>query len=92
VNSRPPYEVSSPHYGAANFDTPTLVIHGQLDYRVPLNHGIELFNILQNRGVRSRLVYYPDENHWILKPNNSLHWYQTKKDWLAEFLQPAAVE
>ena len=82
------YVLSSPHVGAANFDTPTLVIHGQLDYRVPLNHGIELFNILQNRGVRSRFVYYPDENHWILKPNNSLHWYQEKKDWLAEFLQP----
>jgi dipeptidyl aminopeptidase/acylaminoacyl peptidase len=81
------YELSSPHKGAANFETPTLVIHGQLDYRVPLNHGIELFNILQNRGVRSRFVYYPDENHWILKPNNSLHWYQEKKDWLAEFLR-----
>ncbi|MFU8896993.1 MAG: prolyl oligopeptidase family serine peptidase [Gammaproteobacteria bacterium] len=81
------YELSSPHMGAANFETPTLVIHGQLDYRVPLNHGIELFNILQNRGVRSRFIYYPDENHWILKPNNSLHWYQEKKDWLAEFLQ-----
>lgn len=80
------YELSSPHVGAANFDTPTLVIHGQLDYRVPLNHGIELFNILQNRGVRSRFVYYPDENHWILKPNNSLHWYREKRDWLAEFL------
>lgn len=81
------YELSSPHMGAANFETPTLVIHGQLDYRVPLNHGIELFNILQNHGVRSRFVYYPDENHWILKPNNSLHWYQEKKDWLAEFLR-----
>jgi dipeptidyl aminopeptidase/acylaminoacyl peptidase len=83
------FELSSPHTGAANFATPTLVIHGQKDYRVPLNHGIELFNILQNRGVRSRFVYYPDENHWILKPNNSLHWYQTKKDWLGEFLSPA---
>jgi len=82
------YKLSSPHMGAANFETPTLVIHGQLDRRVPVNHGIELFNILQNRGVRSRFVYYPDENHWILKPNNSLHWYQEKKDWLAEFLQP----
>jgi dipeptidyl aminopeptidase/acylaminoacyl peptidase len=86
------YELSSPHTGAANFDTPTLVIHGQLDYRVPLNHGIELFNILQNRGVRSRFVYYPDENHWILKPNNSLHWYQTKQEWLAEFLQTSGQD
>jgi dipeptidyl aminopeptidase/acylaminoacyl peptidase len=82
------YEKSSPHFGAANFDTPTLVIHGQLDYRVPVNQGIELFNILQNRGVRSRLVYYPDENHWILKPNNSIHWYQVKQEWLGEFLAP----
>jgi dipeptidyl aminopeptidase/acylaminoacyl peptidase len=86
------YERSSPHTGAANFDTPTLVIHGQLDYRVPLNHGIELFNILQNRGVRSRFVYYPDENHWILKPNNSVHWYRVKQEWLAEFLQPAGED
>jgi dipeptidyl aminopeptidase/acylaminoacyl peptidase len=81
------YQKSSPHLGAGNFNTPTLVIHGQLDYRVPLNHGLELFNILQNRGVRSRFVYYPDENHWILQPNNSLHWYRTKQQWLDEFLQ-----
>jgi len=86
------YAQSSPHLGAANFETPTLVIHGALDRRVPLNHGIELFNILQNRGIRSRFVFYPDENHWILKPNNSLHWYQAKKEWLAEFLQPDAEE
>jgi dipeptidyl aminopeptidase/acylaminoacyl peptidase len=79
------YKTSSPHYAAANFKTPTLVIHGQLDYRVPLNHGIELFQTLQNRGVRSRLVYYPDENHWILKPNNSLFWYAQVRGWIQEF-------
>jgi dipeptidyl aminopeptidase/acylaminoacyl peptidase len=79
------YRTSSPHYAAANFKTPTLVIHGQLDYRVPLNHGIELFQTLQNRGVRSRLVYYPDENHWILKPNNSLFWYAQVRGWIQEF-------
>ncbi|HSN70893.1 MAG TPA: prolyl oligopeptidase family serine peptidase, partial [Steroidobacteraceae bacterium] len=78
----------SPHTYAGNFSTPTLVIHGQNDLRVPVNHGIELFNTLQNRGVESRLVYYPDENHWILKPQNSIHWYQTKKDWLAKFVPP----
>ncbi|CAN5637983.1 S9 family peptidase [soil metagenome] len=85
---------TSPHYSAANFKTPTLVIHGELDYRVPVSHGIELFNTLQNRGVRSRLVYYPDENHWILKHNNSLHWYCEKQAWLAEFIggkAPAAA-
>ncbi len=83
------YRLSSPHYGAGNFNTPTLVIHGQLDYRVPVTHGIELFNTLQNRGVRSRFIYYPDENHWILKPNNSIHWYAEKEAWLAEFIGAA---
>ena len=65
---------------AANFKTPTLVIHGQLDQRVPLNNGMELFHILQNRGVPSRLVYYPDENHWILKRQNSLFWYRRNEE------------
>lgn len=78
----------SPHTHAANFKTPTLVIHGQRDLRVPVNHGLELFNILQNRGVPSKLVYFPDENHWILKPQNSLFWYQTKQDWLKQYVPP----
>lgn len=86
------YRSTSPHYSAGNFDTPTLVIHGELDYRVPVNHGFELFNALQNRGVRSRMVYYPDENHWILKQGNSIHWYGQKQAWLAEFLGGAAPE
>ncbi len=76
------FRATSPHYQAGNFNTPTLVIHGELDYRVPVNHGIELFNTLQNRGIRSRFVYYPDENHWILKHNNSLRWYSEVDDWL----------
>ncbi|MGY6518227.1 MAG: prolyl oligopeptidase family serine peptidase [Lysobacteraceae bacterium] len=80
------FRETSPHYFAGNFDTPTLVIHGELDYRVPVNHGVELFNTLQNRGVRSRFVYYPDENHWILKHNNSLHWYGEKQAWLEAFI------
>ncbi len=75
----------SPHSNAGNFKTPTLVIHGQLDQRVPFNNGMELFQTLQNRGVPSRLVYYPDENHWILKRQNSLFWYGETKDWLARF-------
>lgn len=58
----------SPHTSAGNFVTPTLVIHGQLDQRVPVNHGIELFNTLQTRGVPSKLVYFPDENHWDRSP------------------------
>ena len=80
------YRKTSPHFAAANFNTPTLVIHGALDYRVPDNHGIEVFNVLQNRGIRSRLVHYPNENHWILKPQNSIYWYKTSQDWLKEFI------
>jgi dipeptidyl aminopeptidase/acylaminoacyl peptidase len=53
---------------------------------VPDNNGIELYNILQNRGVRSRFVHYPDENHWVLKPQNSVHWYGQTRDWLKEFI------
>ncbi len=76
----------SPHSNAGHFNTPTLVIHGQLDQRVPLNNGFELFNILQLRGVPSRLVYYPNENHWILKRQNSLFWYDETKNWLARYV------
>ena len=78
----------SPHTSAANFATPTLVLHGQLDRRVPLNNGIELFQTLQNRGVDSRLVYFPDENHWVLKRQNSLFWYREVRDWLARHAPP----
>jgi dipeptidyl aminopeptidase/acylaminoacyl peptidase len=85
------YRKMSPHFAAANFTTPTLVIHGALDYRVPDNHGIELFNVLQNRGVRSRLIHYPNENHWILKPSNSLYWYRSTQEWLREFIGPGVL-
>lgn len=83
---------NSPHTNAARFKTPTLVIHGQSDLRVPVNHGIELFNTLQNRGVPSKLVLYPNENHWILQPQNSLFWYETVQQWLAKYVQPGAGE
>ncbi|MGH6608710.1 MAG: prolyl oligopeptidase family serine peptidase, partial [Burkholderiaceae bacterium] len=86
------FQRNSPHMNAANFDTPTLVIHGQLDLRVPVNHGLELFHTLQNRGVPSKLVYFPDENHWILKPQNSLFWYETKRKWLEQYVAPGPGE
>jgi dipeptidyl aminopeptidase/acylaminoacyl peptidase len=78
----------SPHTMAGNFRTPTLVIHNQQDLRVPFNQGVELFNTLQRRGVPSKLVYFPDENHWVLKPQNSLFWYQTVRDWVATYAKP----
>ena len=79
---------NSPSTMAGNFKTPTLVIHNQQDLRVPFNQGIELFNTLQRRGVPSKLLYYPDENHWVLKPQNSLFWYQTVHDWVATYAAP----
>jgi dipeptidyl aminopeptidase/acylaminoacyl peptidase len=66
------------------------VIHGQLDQRVPFNNGMELFQTLQNRGVPSRFVYFPDENHWVLKRQNSLLWYREVKDWLARYAPAGA--
>ncbi len=78
------FEKGSPHFGAANFKTPTLVLHGQKDQRVPVNHGIELYHALLQRGVPTRFVYFPDENHWVLKAQNSLLWYREVKRWLDE--------
>lgn len=82
------YQVLSPHMYADRFDTPSLVIHGQNDLRVPVGQGFSLFRALQTRGVESKMIYYPDENHWILKPNNSLHWYGAVRDWVTRFAEP----
>ena len=75
----------SPHSYAASFNTPTLVIHNQQDQRVPVNHGLELFNILQRKGIPSRFLYFPDENHWVLKPHNSVLWHETVLAWLDQW-------
>ncbi len=80
----------SPHLFAKNFKTPTLVIHGELDYRVPVGEGLQLFTYLQKMGVDSKLLVYPDEGHWILKPQNSALWYNTVLGWFDSHLkQPA---
>ena len=78
---------NNPMFYARNFKTPTLVIHGELDYRVPYGNGLELYAVLQALGVDSRLVIYPNENHWILSPQNSIHWYYEFHDWLARYLK-----
>lgn len=72
----------SPHAFAGAMRTPTLVIHGALDYRVPDAQGLAYYNTLKARGVPARLVWFPDENHWILKPRNSKLWYGEFFDWL----------
>ncbi|MBS0658709.1 MAG: S9 family peptidase [Verrucomicrobia bacterium] len=81
----------NPMFFAKNFKTPTLVIHGELDYRVPVTQGLELYGVLQAMGVPSRLVYYPNENHWILKPQNSIHWYGEFRGWLARYIGGEAL-
>ncbi|MGI8995113.1 MAG: prolyl oligopeptidase family serine peptidase [Pyrinomonadaceae bacterium] len=77
----------SPHLHVKNFKTPTLVIHGELDYRVPVGEGFQLFTALQKQGVPSKLLYFPDEGHWILKPQNSELWYNTVLGWLDTHLK-----
>jgi dipeptidyl aminopeptidase/acylaminoacyl peptidase len=72
----------SPHAFAGNMSTPTLVIHGALDYRVPDQQGLAYYNTLKARGVDARLLWFPDENHWILKPRNSKLWYAEYFNWL----------
>ena len=76
----------SPSAHAAGYGTPTLVIHGHLDQRVPLTQGLELYGVLTAKGVPARLVSYPDENHWILKRGNSIHWYNEVLAWLDRWL------
>ncbi len=81
-DNRASYEKWSPHQYAKNFKTPTLVIHGQRDYRLDVSEGFQLFTTLQMEGVPSEMLYFPDEGHWVLKPQNSELWYRTVNDWV----------
>jgi dipeptidyl aminopeptidase/acylaminoacyl peptidase len=81
-DNRAAYEKWSPHQYAKNFKTPTLVIHGQRDYRLDVSQGFDLFTTLQMEGVPSKMLYFPDEGHWVLKPQNSRLWYKTVNDWV----------
>ncbi len=76
----------SPAAHAAGYSTPTLVIHGDRDFRVPSTQGLEFYGVLKAKGVEARLVTYPDENHWILSPANSIHWYGEFEAWLGRYL------
>jgi dipeptidyl aminopeptidase/acylaminoacyl peptidase len=79
------YRKWSPHEYAQNFKTPTLVVHGQLDYRLDVSHGFDLFTTLQVLNVPSKMLYFPDEGHWVLKPQNSQLWYKTVNDWVDQW-------
>jgi len=70
---------------ADKFKTPTLVSHGQNDYRLDVSEGLQLFTILQRLKVPSKMLYFPDEGHWVLKPQNSRLWYKTVNDWVDQW-------
>jgi dipeptidyl aminopeptidase/acylaminoacyl peptidase len=85
---RTAYEKHSPHLFAANFKTPMLIIHNDLDFRVPVSEGIQLFTALQRQGVPSRFINFPDEGHWVNKPANSRYWHQEIFSWLKQYCPP----
>jgi dipeptidyl aminopeptidase/acylaminoacyl peptidase len=82
----------NPALHAENFVTPMLVIHGELDYRVPVTQGLEIYGVYKGKGVDARLVYYPNENHWILSPQNSIYWYDELYNWLERFIRPGPLD
>jgi dipeptidyl aminopeptidase/acylaminoacyl peptidase len=81
------YQKMSPSSYVKDFHTPTLVIHGEQDFRVPYTQGLELFTALQLQKIPSKLLLFPDEGHWVLKPQNSLLWYKTFIDWLDSWVK-----
>ncbi len=76
-----PFRKFSPMQFIRNAKTPTLIIHSQRDYRLDVSQGFEMFTALQRLGVPSKMLYFPDEGHWVLKPKNSQLWYETVNDW-----------
>ena len=89
-DSENPFRKWSPMLSAKNFKTPTLVVHNQLDYRLDVSQGYELFTALQLQGVPSKMLYFPDEGHWVLKPQNSQLWWKTVNDWVDQWTKRAS--
>ncbi|MSQ93613.1 MAG: S9 family peptidase [Gemmataceae bacterium] len=91
--NRQSYEKHSPHKYAANlakYKTPMLVIHNDLDFRVPVSEGIQLFTTLKRQGVESRFINFPDEGHWVLRPRNSEYWHREVFTWLKKYVPAGA--
>jgi dipeptidyl aminopeptidase/acylaminoacyl peptidase len=86
-NNREAYRKWSPHLFATQFKTPTLVVHGQIDYRLDVSEGFQLFTTLQRLKVPSKMLYFPDEGHWVLKPQNSQLWYTTVNGWVDSWVK-----
>ncbi|HJW46263.1 MAG TPA: S9 family peptidase, partial [Lysobacter sp.] len=85
------YEKFNPVNHVKNWKKPMLVIHGQLDYRIPVEQGIGAFTALQRQGIESKFLYFPDENHWVLKPQNSVQWHDTVNGWLKQHIGQSAT-
>lgn len=90
--NREMYEKWSPHNFVENFETPCLVVHGELDFRVPVGEGLQMFTALQRMEVPSKLVYFPDEGHWVLKPKNNIFYYTQFIEWMDRWLKEGSSE
>jgi len=86
--NRDSYEKHSPHRFAANFKTPMLIIHNDLDFRVPISEGQQVFTTLQRQGIPSKFINFPDEGHWVTKPANSRFWHNEIFAWVKEYCPP----
>ena len=86
ANAKRTYE-NSPHKFVDKWDTPILCIHGELDYRINANQGMGAFNAARLRGIPAELLIFPDENHWVLKPQNGILWQRTFFNWLDRWLK-----
>lgn len=84
------YDDFSPHRFVRNWDTPILVVHGQKDFRVPVTEGMQAFTAARAKGIDARFLYFPEEGHWVLGPQNGILWHRVFFDWLDRYLKPAA--
>jgi len=80
------YEKFNPVNHVADWKKPILIIHGQLDFRIPVEQGLAAFTAAQRQGIESKFLYFPDENHWVLKPHNSIQWHDTVNGWLKQHI------
>lgn len=85
-NTNTSYQIHSPHNYVGNWDTPILVIHSEKDFRVPIGEGIQAFHAAQIQGIPSRFLYFPNEGHWVLKPQNGMLWHRVFFEWLEEYM------
>ncbi len=80
------YEKFNPVNHVSDWKKPILIVHGQLDYRIPVEQGLAAFTAAQRQGIESKFLYFPDENHWVLKPQNSVQWHDTVNGWLKQHI------